>query len=318
MIIWDVGVKYCLCASKKHYPIPSNYYDMHKYQSDWNDRMLELRVLVDNNTLIDRYFHGEPGVSYHLRDGGNRILFDAGYSDAFIRNAEKMGIRLLDTDFVVLSHGHLDHTWGLYHLIKLYTEARMEKVYFDNPTIVAHPSAFLTRTVDGIPEIGSLISEDKLSCHFNMRLKRDPLWLTENLVFLGEIERTNNFEARMPIGRILRDGIEEDDYVIDDSALVYTSPKGLTIVAGCSHTGICNTIEYAKKVCGDDRVVDIIGGFHLLEPSYEQLQGTLEYMKDLQPETVHAAHCTDLNSKIALSRVVDLKEVGVGLRLVYK
>ncbi len=280
--------------------------------------MLELSVLVDNNTLIDRYFQGEPGVSYHLQDGGTNILFDAGYSDAFIRNAEKMGIHLLDIDVVVLSHGHLDHTWGLYHLIKLYTEARMEKVDCDNPTLVAHPSAFLTRTVGDIPEIGSLIPEDKLSCHFNMRLSKEPLWLTDNLIFLGEIERTNDFEAMVPIGRIIRDGTEEDDYVIDDSALVYTSPEGLTIITGCSHAGICNIIEYAKGVCGDDRVVDIIGGFHLLGSSEEQLQGTLEYMKELQPETVHAAHCTDLNSKIMLSRVVDIREVGVGLRLVYE
>jgi 7,8-dihydropterin-6-yl-methyl-4-(beta-D-ribofuranosyl)aminobenzene 5'-phosphate synthase len=280
--------------------------------------MLELRVLVDNNTLIDRYFHGEPGVAYHLQDGSTNILFDCGYSDAFIRNSEKMGIHLLDLDFVVLSHGHLDHTWGLYHLIKLYTEARMEKVDCDNPILVAHPSAFLTRTVGDIPEIGSLISEDKLSCHFNMRLERDPLWLTDNLVFLGEVERTNGFEAMVPIGRIIRDGVEEDDHVIDDSALVYTSPEGLVIVTGCSHAGICNIIDYAKKVCGDDRVVDIIGGFHLTGSSYEQLQGTLEYMKELQPGTVHAAHCTDLNSKIMLSRVVDLREVGVGLRLAYE
>ncbi|RZN33641.1 MAG: MBL fold metallo-hydrolase [Methanosarcinales archaeon] len=279
---------------------------------------MELRVLVDNNTLIDRYFQGEPGVSYHLQDGSTRILFDAGYSDVLIRNAEKMGIHLLDIDVVVLSHGHLDHTWGLYHLIKLYTEARVEDVNCVNPALVAHPSAFLTRTVDGIPEVGSLISEDKLCCHFNMRLSREPLWLTDNLVFLGEIERTNDFEAMVPIGKILLDGTNEDDYVLDDSALVYTSPKGLTIVTGCSHAGICNIIEYAKKVCGDDRVVDIIGGFHLLEPSCEQLQGTLEYMKELQPGTVHAAHCTDLNSKIMLSQVVDLREVGVGLSLVYE
>jgi len=154
--------------------------------------MLELSVLVDNNTLIDRYFQGEPGVSYHLRDGSTSILFDVGYSDVFIRNAEKMGIRLLDLARVVPSHGHLDHTWGLYQLIKLYTEKRMEKVDCGNPTIVAHPSAFLTRTVDGIPEIGSLISEDKLSRNFNMRLSKEPLWLTDNLVFLGEIERTND------------------------------------------------------------------------------------------------------------------------------
>ena len=280
--------------------------------------MLELSVLVDNNTLIDRYFQGEPGVSYHIQDGSTRILFDAGYSDVLIRNAEKMGIHLLDLNSVVLSHGHLDHTWGLYHLIKLYTEARMEKVDCDNPTLVAHPSAFLTRTVDGIPEIGSLISEDKLSKHFNMRFSQEPLWLTDNLVFLGEIKRTNDFEAVVPIGKILRDGTEEDDYVLDDSALVYTSPEGMVIITGCSHAGICNTIEYAKKICDDDRVVDIIGGFHLLGTSYEQLQRTSEYMKELQPETVHAAHCTDLNSKIMLSRVVDIREVGVGLRLVYE
>lgn len=107
--------------------------------------MLELSVLVDNNTLIDRYFHGEPGVAYHLRDGDTSVLFDTGYSDVFIRNAEKMGIRLLDVGSVVLSHGHLDHTWGLYHLIKLYTETRIEKIDCDNPDLVAHPYTFFNQ-----------------------------------------------------------------------------------------------------------------------------------------------------------------------------
>jgi len=49
--------------------------------------------------------------------------------------------------------------------------------------------------------------------------------------------------------------------------------------------------------------------------STEQSQGTLEYMKRLNPKQMHACHCTDLNSKIALSKVVNLKEVGVGLGL---
>ena len=64
-------------------------------------------------------------------------------------------------------------------------------------------------------------------------------------------------------------------------------------------------------------MVDIVGGFHLLDPPAEQLQGTLEYMKSLNPRSVHACHCTDLNSKIELSKVVNLKEVGVGLILEY-
>jgi 7,8-dihydropterin-6-yl-methyl-4-(beta-D-ribofuranosyl)aminobenzene 5'-phosphate synthase len=31
---------------------------------------MKLTVLVENNTLIDRYFKGEPGVSYFLKVDG--------------------------------------------------------------------------------------------------------------------------------------------------------------------------------------------------------------------------------------------------------
>lgn len=103
----------------------------------------------------------------------------------------------------------------------------------------------------------------------------------------------------------------------EDSALVYQTSRGLVIMTGCSHAGICNLIEYAKTVCNDHRILDVIGGFHLQNPSKRQLEGTISYFKTLCPEAVHACHCTDLASKIALSRVVNLKEVGVGLSLCY-
>jgi len=135
---------------------------------------------------------------------------------------------------------------------------------------------------------------------------------------LGEIERKNYFEAQRPIGKVVKGNFEEDDYLIDDSALTYQSSKGLVIITGCSHSGICNIVEGAKKICGDDRIIDIVGGFHLLNPKKEQLQGTLDYMEKLKPQEVHACHCTDLNSKIALSQVINLKEVGVGQTLEYK
>ena len=41
---------------------------------------MQLTVLVDNNTLIDRYLVGEPGVSYLIEHDGQKILFDTGYS----------------------------------------------------------------------------------------------------------------------------------------------------------------------------------------------------------------------------------------------
>jgi len=278
---------------------------------------MKLTVLIDNNTLIDRYFLGEPGVSYFIETEGKKILFDVGYSDAFITNARKLSIDLLNVDFVVLSHGHLDHTWGLIPLVRLYTERIFEGQNGKKPTLVTHPLTLSSKIFGDLSEIGSLLTEDKLSGYFHLKLSSEPVYLTERLVYLGEIERTHEFEAKNPIGKILEDGVEKDDFLFDDSALAYKSSEGLIIITACSHSGICNIIEYAKKVCGDDRVVDIVGGFHLLDPPAEQLQGTLEYMKSLNPRSVHACHCTDLNSKIELSKVVNLKEVGVGLILEY-
>lgn len=278
---------------------------------------MKLSVLVDNNTFIDRYFFGEPGVSYLIQEGDCKILFDVGYSDIFIKNAHKMGVNLRDINYLVLSHGHFDHTWGVPSLIQYFTEAKIEELECVKPTLVAHPLTFLTKSIGCLEEIGSFLSVEKLNKHFIMELSKDPVWLTENLVFLGEIERTNSFEGKIPIGKVLKDNVEELDYLMDDSALAYKTAEGLVIITGCSHAGICNIVEYAKKVCQDERILDIIGGFHLLNPPPEQLEYTLNYMKEIQPKKVHACHCTDLTSKIALSKVINLQEVGVGLKLEY-
>jgi len=278
---------------------------------------MRLIVLVDNNTLIDRYFFAEPGICLYIEQGGKRILLDVGYSDIFIKNAQKMNIDLRTLDYVVLSHGHLDHTWGLDPLVRLYTESQIENIPHKRPTVLAHPLAFISKKFDDM-EIGSLLSQDKLSTNFPVKLSKDPVWLTERILFLGEIERKNDFEGKKPIGSIMKPEGEEPDYLYDDTALAYKSPQGLVIITCCSHSGICNIVEQAKKLCEEERVIDIVGGLHLLDPSKEQLQGTLEYMKKLNPEQMHACHCTDLNSKIALSKVVNLKEVGVGLVLEYE
>ena len=112
-------------------------------------------------------------------------------------------------------------------------------------------------------------------------------------------------------------GIWKEDYVNDDSALGYLSDNGLVIITGCSHSGICNIAEYAKKVTGEGRVADIIGGFHLLNPPEKQISGTVDYFRKLSPLTVHPCHCTDLNSRIALSKAVRIEETGSGLILSY-
>ena len=42
-----------------------------------------LTVLVDNNTLIDRYFLAEPGLCFHINNKDTNLLLDVGSSDIF-------------------------------------------------------------------------------------------------------------------------------------------------------------------------------------------------------------------------------------------
>lgn len=279
--------------------------------------MMELKVLVDNNTIIDRYYLGEPGVSYLISEGKMKILFDVGYSNVFIQNAQKMGEDLLDINYVVVSHGHNDHTGGLVPLSNFYFEAKTENIKHIKPAVIAHPDAFSYKEYDG-DDIGSMMNTDKLNRHFKLELTKEPFWITDNLVFLGEIPRENNYENKDSIGKCEKSGEMIDDFLIDDSALAYKSAEGVVIITGCSHVGICNIIEYAKKVCNDNRIVDVIGGFHLLAPSDRQINETLNYFNTLGTPVIHPCHCTGLKYKIALSKVVDVEDVGVGLSLNYK
>jgi len=287
---------------------------------DENSSGLKLTVLIDNNTLtqIDADFRGEPGLSFYIECDHINILFDNGYSDLFIENASKMHINLQDIDYIVLSHGHCDHTWGLVSLIQLHTNWAMQGLTFKRPILVSHPDAFLPKIIMDSWQIGSLLSEDEISRRMDLKFSKSPVWITEHLVYLGEIERSNDFEGLQPVGKVKKDGVWAEDYILDDTALAYKSKEGLVIITGCSHSGICNIIEYAKKVCNETRIIDIIGGFHLLNPSEKQLKGTLDYLETLNPPVVHACHCTDLHSKIALSKVVRIEEVGVGFQLRYE
>jgi len=275
-------------------------------------------ILVDNTALFDRYFLAEHGFSVFVEAQGCRVLFDTGYSGALLQNAEKMGIDLLDLDYIVLSHGHLDHTGGLYHLLRLYLEAQIERTACRVPTLVAHPCCFLPRPKPPLPEIGALLSAGEVERFMPVRLSRDPVALAPDLFYLGEIGRRFPFETVRPGPRriVLPDGRVDEDRLLDDTALAYRGRDGLVVITGCAHAGCCNTIEHAREVCGESRVLDLIGGLHLREPG-PQLEGARDYLGRLGLSALHACHCTALQAKVALGEVAPLRETGVGLRLEY-
>ena len=101
---------------------------------------------------------------------------------------------------------------------------------------------------------------------------------------------------------------------MEDSALVYEHSDGLFIITGCSHAGICNIIEYAKQVCNDERILGVIGGFHLFEVN-DQIVKTIDYLQENNIQYLYPAHCVSLDVKIEMAKQLKIREVGVGLVL---
>ena len=78
---------------------------------------LKITCLVENDRIDDK-FTAEHGLSLLLQWRGKTFLVDTGASEAFMDNAETLDVDLSKLDYVVLSHGHWDHSGGFRSLCR--------------------------------------------------------------------------------------------------------------------------------------------------------------------------------------------------------
>ena len=276
---------------------------------------MKLTLLVENNSLYNTYYHAEHGFSAYIEDEGKKIVYDTGYSDAFIKNAEQMGIDLTTIDFLIISHGHLDHARGAKHLVEHY---RKRGVTHKPVLMMVSPEAFFRKyDFDLEKDQGMDVDQETLKEFFDIRFVAAPIHLTTNLIYLGAVERNNSFESQTPQkAKKLKAGKWVDDFILEDTQLCYKHGNNeVSVITGCSHNGICNIIEYAKKVAGADKVNTVIGGLHLQSPSKELMNSTLDYIRKANIHTFYPCHDTDFKSRVALAEVSNVEEAGVSLAL---
>ena len=257
---------------------------------------MKLTILTEN--MAGGRFLAEHGISYLVEIDGEKILFDTGHSDVFLKNAQQLGINLpAEVNKVVLSHGHWDHGDGL--------------KYTENKTLIAHPSSFIKRfrKSDHSP-VGLTISKEKIQEKFQLVETKVPYKITENLWFLGEIPRENDFESQHTS---FTDEFGNDDFIPDDSALAARVQNKLVVITGCSHSGICNIVEYARKVTGLSTVDTVLGGFHL-KHNDGQTQKTIAYFKKNAIKNIYPSHCTALPALAGFYQHFEFEQVKTGMR----
>ncbi len=256
---------------------------------------MKIYILTDN--VAGGKFQAEHGLSYLIETEDKKILFDTGHSDLFLKNAELLGLNIdKEVDTLVLSHGHWDHGDGL--------------KYLNNKKLITHPGSFIRRfRKKDLSPIGLSLSKQSLLKKFQIEETTKPLMIAKNLFFLGEIPRLNDFES---LSTTFSDDFSNDDFVTDDSAVAAVENNEIIVITGCSHSGICNITEHAKKVTGINKVKAVIGGFHLKYDD-EQTQKTIEYMRENGIDLVYPSHCTELPALSAFYKVFHNPAVKTGM-----
>ena len=186
---------------------------------------------------------------------------------------------------------------GLYHLME-YCKARQVEEKVD---LILHPNALCPKCLNG-KNMGNALSPELLEGYFNIIPVSGSYALTPHLTFLGQIPRVLEFENTHSKVVTKLNGDWEEDKLLDDTSLVFDGEEGLVILSGCAHAGICNTVEAAKAITGKSKIQDIVGGFHLLHPSEERMDKTVNYLSQLGLSHITPCHCTDFPFRWRCSR----------------
>jgi 7,8-dihydropterin-6-yl-methyl-4-(beta-D-ribofuranosyl)aminobenzene 5'-phosphate synthase len=273
--------------------LEDNYIDIAAMDnSDIVTRAMPLKGNEFKNSILAE--HGFAAVvRTTTANTANTMIVDFGLSqDVAARNADALSLDLSRVEAAVLSHGHIDHFGGLIKIGEMIGKKDVE--------LVAHPSAFkadrFLMAGAGFKIIMPTPVEAEIeSAGFKIVKKNEPYAMLGNKVlFLGEIPRLSEFEQGMPNAFSGPEGDEELDLLEDDTAVVlHLAGKGIVVLSGCAHSGIVNTVNYAKEITGITKLHAVVGGFHLTGPMFEPIiEDTVLALKEMHPDYIVPTHCT--------------------------
>jgi 7,8-dihydropterin-6-yl-methyl-4-(beta-D-ribofuranosyl)aminobenzene 5'-phosphate synthase len=106
---------------------------------------------------------------------------------------------------------------------------------------------------------------------------------------------------------------------VSEQGIYIRSAEGIVVVTGCAHPGIVEMTE-AAKAHAKEPVRFVMGGFHLVQASPNDVDRVIEGLNKLDVKQVAATHCTGDKARAQMKQELGERYVGVGAgsRLVFQ
>ena len=271
--------------------------------------MMRLTILIDNR-LSNPALTSEHGLSLLVETQTHRILVDTGLSGKAFDNAVKLGIDIENVDYLMLSHGHIDHTGGLRRFLSV------------NKTAKIIAARMLSSTDYWSNRGGKFHSLSPDVEVINQNIERF-VFIDDNYLIDSEIGcvSTRRQSFPRPNGNrylFVEKGGGMSPYTADDElALTIKTDEGLVVVSPCSHCGLLNIADECCKCMNCNDLTAFVGGLHLLNGEGDDVAKLADLISKKYPQMhLYTSHCTgDEACSVLSDRLLNKFHVfGVGER----
>ena len=240
-------------------------------------------ITLVENTCGNTNCIAEHGLCIYIETEKHKLLLDSGQTDALIKNAAALGIDLGETDTVILSHGHYDHSGGILPFSQINKKARI----------------IMQRTAAGEHYNGDrYIGIDKAVLALpNTELIDGDIRLDDELFLFSGIKGRKCFPTGNKTLFRIDDGIKHPDDFVHEQCLVITQNGMNILLSGCAHNGVLNILDRYREIFDSDPDI-FISGFHMMKKDAEHTEEEKEVIRMTARELAKtniqffSGHCT--------------------------